>query len=399
MKHTKNPQMSVKQSEFIKTVLAGHNVYLTGKAGTGKSFVVSEAIKVLKEKGKRVVALAPTGMAANHIGGQTIHSMFSLNPYGILSFDKVNYLRSEKRRILDAVDVMFIDEISMLRPDILDAINWTLVKNGCSGLQSKQVVFVGDMKQLPVVLDDNSRAVLFKEGYKGEEFFNAKIYERLDVKEIELDEVLRQTNEEFLNHLNIIREGGKSDYFKRFVSSEYKGVVLAPHNATVQKYNLEGLESVDAPLLTFKASVDGNVNANEFNVDSLIKVKNGCKIMYLVNSKENPLRNGTIGTFVHEEDNYFIEVQNVKYKLEQFEFTKKEYVYDEDKNDLVLKEIGTLKQYPFRLAYALSIHKSQGLTFEEVTVDLTLPCFQKGQMYVALSRVTSPEGLRIIIKN
>lgn len=390
---------SKKQQEFLDAVLSGSNIFLTGKAGTGKSFAVKEAIRLLKENKKKVIAIAPTGLAANQIGGQTVHSMFAIRPFGILGFEDCNYLRTEKRRILDAIDVIFIDEVSMLRPDILDAMNWTMIKNGCQALVHKQIVFVGDMKQLPVVLDDNERSVLYKAGYKGDIFMDAEVYSKLNVKEIELDEVLRQNDKEFIDSLNIVRDGGKDPYFKQFVSLDPKGIVLAPHNSTVARYNKEGLDAIDSPLITFEATVEGKVNAEDFNVESIINVKDGAKIMYLINSsKENNLFNGTIGVFVVKDDKYFIRVGANDYELMEMEFSKKEYVLDRDTDSLVLKTIGTIKQYPIRLAYALSIHKSQGLTFEEVTVDLTLPCFQKGQMYVALSRVTTPKGLRIICK-
>lgn len=389
--------ISKKQTEFTELVLSGKNVFLTGKAGTGKSFIVKKVIELLKDEGKNVAAIAPTGMAANHIGGQTIHSMFSVNPYGICSFESCNFMRKEKRRLMDKVDVVFIDEVSMLRPDILDAMNWTLIKNDCKSLHTKQIVFVGDLKQLPVVLDDNAKSVLFSSGYKGTLFTDAIIYNDLDVVNLELDEVIRQQDTEFVENLNIIRDGGKSNYFRKFVSTEASGIVLAPHNTTVTKYNELGLESIDSKLYEFEAKVWGNVNANDFNVESKIKVKDGCKIMYLINSKENPLRNGTIGKFVVEKNNFFIEVEGVKYKLDKHEFDKKEYVFNYENKELELQTIGSIKQYPFKLAYALSIHKSQGLTFDEVTVDLSKRCFQDGQMYVALSRVKTPAGLKIIV--
>ena len=393
---------STKQQHFIDDVLAGKNIFLTGKAGTGKSFIVKRAIELLTEQGKNVVSLAPTGVAANNIGGQTIHSFFSLNPYGVMDFASTNFLRSQKRRLIQKIDTIFIDEISMLRPDILDGINWTMLKNGCGGLEKKQIIFIGDLKQLPSPINDATRSVLY-ETYHGEEFFHSKIYDKLNVVDIELDEVLRQSNPEFISALNKIREGGKDEYFRRFVGTDLKGIVLAPHNTTVERYNREGLVKVESPEIIFTASIKGNVKADEFNVENIITVKNGCKIMYLVNSQSAPLINGTIGTFIHDtnSDNgrsiYLIEVDGIRYGLEQFEFTKKEYVLNEKINKLELKEIGSITQYPVRLAYALSIHKSQGLTFDEVTVDLSRPCFAKGQQYVALSRVKTPEGLRIII--
>jgi len=389
-------QLSKRQREFLEQLREGKNIFLTGKAGTGKSFIVKHAIEELKNNGKRVVAIAPTGIAANNIGGQTIHSMFNIAPFGVTEFDTCNYLKSEKRRMLENVDVIFIDEISMLRPDVLDGMNWTLIKNACGNLTKKQIVFIGDLKQLPAPIDDATRSVLYRT-YNGEEFYQAKIYKELNVLEIELDEVLRQSNEEFIHNLNIIREGGKSEYFRQFVSKQTKGIILAPHNATVEKYNREGLASLKTDEYVFKAKITGNVKADEFNLQETVTVKNGAKIMYLVNSKESDLVNGTMGIFVSHKNCHYIRVGEVDYALNKMLFSKKQYVLNKAGTDLELQEIGSIEQYPIKLAYALSIHKSQGLTFEEVTLDLSRPCFQKGQMYVALSRVKSPNGLTIIL--
>jgi ATP-dependent exoDNAse (exonuclease V) alpha subunit len=390
-------QLSSKQDLFLKSVLAGKNVFLTGKAGTGKSFVTKKAIETLKKAKKNVVALAPIGIAANNIGGQTIHSMFSLDPFGVLTFETCRYFKSEKRRLMNKIDAIVIDEVSMLRPDHLDAINWTLIKNGCKSLKSIQIIFVGDLKQTESPIDDNMRSMLLTT-YHGIEFFNAKIYSKIDVESIELDEVLRQNDEDFINALNIVREGGKSEYFRQFVGTQPKGVILAPHNTTVHEYNMTGLKGLDAEEYIFDAIIEGNVKATDFNLESRILMKDGASIMYLVNSKNNNLFNGSIGTFRVIDDKYFIDVNGVKYALEQVQLSKKEYVLNEEEDKLELREIGSITQYPIRLAYALSIHKSIGLTFDQVTVDLRLPCFTKGQMYVALSRVKTPAGLTIITR-
>lgn len=389
--------LSTKQTVFINDVMEGKNIFLTGKAGTGKTYVVKKAIEQLKAKGKKIVAIAPTGIAANNLGGQTIHSMFALNPFGVMDFKSCNFLKGEKRRMLDMIDVILIDEVSMLRADILDGMNWTLIKNGCSGLPSKQIVFIGDMKQLPAVVNDNTRSILYRT-YNGVEFYEAKIFEKLAVETVELDEVLRQNDPEFIDNVNIIREGGRAPYFHQFIGSDTKGVILAPHNSTVDKYNKSGLDGLKGDLFTFDAKVTGNINADDFNLPTKIQVKNGAKIMYLVNSKDNDLVNGTLGTFVSHEDCHFIRVNGVDHALDKVEFTKKEYVLNDNKTDLELKVVGSIEQYPFKLAYALSIHKSQGLTFDEVTIDLTRPCFSPGQFYVAVSRVTGPSGLRIITR-
>lgn len=384
-----------KQQEFIDNVLNGKNVFLSGKAGTGKSFVVKEVIKLLKENDKKVVALAPTGIAANNINGQTIHSFFQLTPFGVITFDLCSFFKSEKKRLVKKIDLIFIDEVSMLRADIFDALNWTLVKNGISGgLKNYQIVVVGDMKQLEPPVDDNMRSVMLQT-YDGIEFFYSKIYKQLEFIEIELDEILRQTDKEFIDNLNLVRDGLKSPYFRKFIKTETKGTVLAPHNATVNKYNIDGLNSIDSKKHTFHAKIDGNVKASDFNLESIIEVKDGAKIMYLQNSKNNNLVNGTLGVFKVKEDAFFIDFNGVEYELYEIEVTKKEYVLNKDETELELKTIGSITQYPFKLAYALSIHKSQGLTFDEITVDLTKPCFAKGQLYVALSRVRTPDGLTI----
>lgn len=388
--------LSTGQNSFMEAVFAGKNVFLTGEAGTGKSFVVKKAIKELAESGKKVVALAPTGIAANNIGGQTIHSMFSINPYGVADFDSCNFLKTEKRRMLDSVDTIFFDEVSMFRADILDAVHWTLIKNGCRGLHTKQLIFIGDMAQLRCPINETTRSVLLQT-YDGDNFFYSKFLKKIEYITIELKEVLRQTNEEFIKHLNIVRGGNKSEYFKQFVHKEAKGIVLCPHNATVEKYNREGLKKLGGELFTFEAQVEGNVRADEFNLPSKIEVKNGAKIMYLVNTSDGSLVNGTLGIFVSHKGCHFIRVGDIDYALEPVTLSKKEYVLNDEKDCLELKELGSITQFPFKLAFALSIHKSQGLTFDEVTLDLSRPCFEKGQMYVALSRVKSPEGLRIII--
>lgn len=389
-------QLSQKQQLFLDEVLSGKNVFLTGKAGTGKSFIVKQAIEILKACGKKIVALAPTGVAANNIQGQTIHSLFGLRPFGVLSWDTCNFLKGEKRKLLNALDIIFIDEVSMLRPDMLDAMNWTLLKNGCQSLQGIQVVFIGDLKQLPAPIDDNMRSVMYKT-YEGDEFYHAKIYPDLNPITIELDEVLRQTNEEFISHLNTIREGGKSEYFKQFLSKDFHGIILAPHNSTVAKYNQDGLALLPGEEYIFEATITGNAKADEFNFEPIIRVKHGCKIMYLINSKNNNLVNGTLGTFIVRGEQFFIDVNGIEYPIEKIEVTKQNYVLNEITNTLDLVEIGSICQYPIKLAYALTIHKSQGLTFDQVTIDLTIPCFSKGQLYTALSRVRTPEGLKIIV--
>lgn len=388
---------SQQQQYFLDRLAQGSNIFLTGKAGTGKSFIVKEGFKELTARGKKYIALAPTGISANNICGQTLHSFFNLTPFGVLDYEACSFLKSEKRRLINAIDVIFIDEVSMFRPDIFDAINYTLIKNGCKKITEFQFVLIGDLKQLPAPISDNMRSILLQQ-YDGCEFYDAKVYGRLNFETIELTEVLRQSDEEFIHHLNIVRDGGKSEYFRQFVSKDAKGIVLAPHNSTVAKYNAEGLRQLTGEEIIFTAQITGNTKADDFNMESEIKVKDGAKIMYLCNSKDNNLVNGTLGIFRVDRDIYFIDVNDVYYAIEPVTHTKKEYVLNEKKDCLELKEIGSITQMPVKLAYALTIHKSQGLTFDNITIDLTLPCFSKGQVYTALSRVRTPQGLTIITR-
>lgn len=388
-------QLKSKQQKFIDLALAGKNIFLSGKAGTGKTTAVKALIEQWKKMGKKFICCAPTGIAAINIDGTTLHSQFGLDPHGVLNFEGCRFLSGMKREVLRAAEAYIIDEVSMLRPDMLDAIHWTLTKNGLPGLKAKQVIFVGDLKQLKAVMDDNFKAMIYRE-YNGSIFTFAHVYPKLNVQWIELDEVVRQNDREFIDALNVVRDGGKSPYFRRFVSPDPWGVILAPHNITVNGYNARGLELQQGEAWTFEAILLEQAKPSDFPFEKTLTLKSGCPVMYLQNREGTPLRNGTIGEFfVNDQKGFFFRYGSVDYPVDYVEITKKQYVYDKVLDELRMEVIGSMAQMPLRLAYALSIHKSQGMTFDEVTVDLTRPCFEEGQMYVALSRVTTPAGLRI----
>lgn len=387
-----------KQSEFLERALGGQNIFLTGKAGTGKSFIVKELIRIMQERNQMVVAAAPTGIAATNIGGATIHSLFSLGVGGVADFESCNFVNRDKRKLWNKIETIIFDEVSMLRPDTLDAIHWTMRKNGCEGLDRKQLIFVGDLKQLPPIISEMSKSIFYSL-YKSHNFFDAEIYNKLNIKSIELDEVLRQSDNEFIENLNIIREGGKSEYFRRFVkdSPDPDSIILAPHNDTVGAYNSIGLKNHEGEIFENTATIEGKAKFTDFNLEENLKLKSGCRAMHLINKPDSELVNGSIGEYKNINGAHFFRFNNVDYGIEQITLSKREYVYDKEEDRLVLKEIGSIKQYPLKLAYALTIHKSQGLTFDRVTVDLSKQCFADGQQYVAFSRVTSPEGLTIYV--
>lgn len=393
-------EFTKKQQEFIDLALSGENIFLTGKAGTGKSFIIEEFIK---RYGRNVVKLGTTGIAAANIEGQTIHSFFGINPFQFNDGTNGNHLHEKRRRPIRDAKVFIIDEVSMLRPDVLDAINWQMRLNGCNSLLEVQVIFVGDMKQLPVVESPNTMDMV-NDAYGTHEFFNAYVYDKLNVKTVELDEIKRQSDERFIEALNKIRDGGKDEYFKRFVSeSPNGGVILAPHNATVNRYNREELNKLDGEVIEFKAKLEGKINPDDFRVEQRILVKHGAKIMYCVNDKERGLINGDIGTFIVDGDKHYFEKDGRRVRLVDHDFENHQYESEEIVKDgklvstPVLRVVGSMRQVPIKLAYAISIHKSQGMTFDEVTIDLSRRCFVKGQMYVALSRVRTPKGLCILI--
>lgn len=387
------------QKKFIDLALLGENIFLTGKAGTGKSFIIEELCRIYD---KKIVKLGLTGIAAANIGGQTVHSFFQINPYEVFQGSQKQNLSSNKRRAIEKSEVFIIDEVSMMRPDILDAI-----QNRCD-LLDKQIIFVGDLKQLPVIQSGKEQHIV-NSIYGSHLFYDAKIYKKLNVVNIELNEIKRQSDTGFIEALNKIRDGEKDDYFRKFIGEKpNNGVILAPHNETVNKYNVEGLNKLDSELITFKASIEGEINPKDYKVDEEIHVKNGAKIMYCINNKEAGLVNGDIGIFLVEDDKFFFVKEGEKTEIKKAIFENQKYVVEdvrkktEENNiifveELVLKKTGEMRQYPIKLAYALSIHKSQGMTFDEVTVDLSRRCFAEGQMYVALSRCRTPEGLRILI--
>lgn len=386
----------------------GTSIFLTGKAGTGKTTF----LKTLKEKSfKRLVVVAPTGVAAINAGGVTIHSFFQLplSPYvPEATYQSKFDFSKEKRNIIRTMDLLVIDEISMVRSDLLDAIDNVLrrYRNHRKPFGGVQLLMIGDLQQLaPVVTEQEAQ--LINKYYDTPFFFGSHALQQMNYVTIELKEVYRQSDEKFLALLNNIREGRATphDYAllnqrcqPSFLPKDEDGYIrLTTHNNMAQHYNEEQLRRLTTTAHVFQAKVEGTFPEYAYPTDTELTLKIGAQVMFVKNdpTPDHLFYNGKIGHVtsingseitVHcHNDNYDIKVQPM-----EWENTK--YVLNEETKEIEEKVQGKFIQYPLRLAWAITIHKSQGLTFERAIIDASLS-FASGQVYVALSRCKSLEGL------
>lgn len=394
--------------------------FLTGKAGTGKTTLLK---KIIKDSSKNIAVVAPTGVAAINAGGSTIHSMFGF-PLKIFvpTFDRVdvnsatnkallkNHLRyrSDKRKVIQALELLIIDEISMVRADLLDAIDYALKYTRKNQLPfgGVQVIVIGDLFQLSPIARNNDWAVL-RNYYPSPYFFHAKVWQETRPLLIELKKVYRQEEEVFINILNKIRNGNpglaelaalNERYDPDFTTKNNDAIVLTTHNNKANDINLKALNALEKRAHKFKAEVDGNFSDSAYPIDEILTLKEGAQIMFIRNdTEEGAYYNGKLAKierisgedikvrFIDEDRTYFI--QPVKWE-------NKVYSIDKETDEVTQEVVGYFKQYPVRLAWAITIHKSQGLTFDKAVVDIG-DAFAKGQTYVALSRCTNLEGMTL----
>lgn len=368
-------------------------VFVTGKAGTGKSYL----IKYLKSKllNNQVIYLAPTGIAALNITGQTINSFFGLAPKIALK-DELD-LNIRKRQILEKVDIIIIDEISMVRADILDAVDHLLklAKRSREPFGGVQIICLGDLFQLSPVVVDSERAI-FNELYDCEYFFGSSVMESISYKPIFLDRIFRQSDEKTIEIFNNIREGRNIreslSYINRNcygLNAEYRDIerdlVLCGYNKDAQQVNLNNLSKLTTPAFQYKAEIKGDFNI-EMPTPELLVLKKGSQVMFTKNISPT-IVNGTIAKVIElSEAGIFVRILDSgelvlveKVKWEKFK-------YDIEEGQIITKVSGYFKQYPLMLAWAISIHKSQGLTLNSLKINLGRGAFASGQLYVALSR-------------
>ena len=384
------------------------NIFLTGKAGTGKTTFL-QAIKQLSAK--RLAVVAPTGVAAINAGGVTIHSLFQL-PFGPLvpgatqregrrfNRDKINLLRT--------LDLLVIDEISMVRADVLDGIDEVLRLYRNNGLPfgGVQLLLIGDMQQLPPVIRDEDWTLLqphYETGY----FFGSRALRETQYVSIELTHIYRQSDQRFIDLLNAIREKSvtrdqladlNQRYVADFAPHDDEGyITLSTHNNTAQQINSQKLKSLPTKLHTFDASIEGEFPAHAYPTELNLDLKVGAQVMFIKNdiSPDKLYYNGKIGRVTAiDDDVIYVQTGADGDELEVYpaDWTNVKYSLDATTKEIKAEPIGTFRQYPLKLAWAITIHKSQGLTFEKAIIDASA-AFAHGQVYVALSRCKTLEGL------
>ena len=380
-------------------------IFITGRAGTGKSTLLQLFRNTTK---KKTIVLAPTGIAALNVKGQTIHSFFRF-PAKPLSRHEIKALRN--RKLYTRMEVLVIDEISMVRADLLDSIDIFLRKNreNPQPFGGVQVVFFGDLFQLPPVVAHEAEEALFNGFYESPYFFSAKVFEEgFEMEMIELRKNYRQESRFFLRLLDAVRlnqidfddlEDLNERYQPNFQSEDHY-ITLSTRNSIVDSINKRELAKLDTEEHTYLASVTGNFHPRLFPTEAALKLKVGAQVMFIKNDPQRRFVNGTIGKVIslqpdlisvkiEEPDgrSKLIEVEKLSWEIERYKAN------ENDESAIDTEQVGSFTQYPLKLAWAITIHKSQGKTFDKVIIDLGRGAFEHGQTYVALSRCRTLDGI------
>ena len=388
------------------------NLFITGKAGSGKSTLLEYCIKNCS---KNMVVLAPTGVAALNVKGQTIHRFFGFNiqiqPEQIAN----KQFLPRAKRIYQKLDSIIIDEVSMLRADLLDCINEFLKLYGPKkgvAFGGVQMIFVGDLFQLPPVIT-NQEMSFFKEKYNSPYFFDANVFKSITLELIELKKIYRQTDIDFIELLSRIRNNNLSNEDVTHLNSRLNAetkitgadkfcINLTTTNKLADDVNVNQLESLDGREYISTAIVDGTFTKEYFPTAELLNFKLGSQVMFLNNDSKARWVNGSIGHIekIKEDANRVkyisIRLQHNQHLVEVFPYTWEIAKFKlNGVNEIVSDVVGSFTQYPFRLAWAVTIHKSQGKTFDNIKLDIGSGTFATGQLYVALSRCTSFEGISL----
>ena len=392
------------------------SVFLTGKAGTGKStFLKYICAKTSKEH----VVLAPTGIAAVNVGGQTLHSFFKIPFKPLLPDDpdfsprrlrKTLRYSAQKVKLIKKLELIIIDEISMVRCDIIDFIDKVLriySENMREPFGGKQLLFVGDIFQLEPVITRDMRDIL-RRYYQQFFFFNAKVFGKLGLIPIELRKIYRQTDSSFIAMLDRVRVSHATASDIQLLNSRFnvnymepdEGLVmtLASRRETVDSINDDHMKALKTPEYVFTGVVTDVFPDNDLPTSKELTLKQGAQVIFIRNDKEGRWVNGTLGKVSRiDSDGVEVELENGEgYLLEQEIWENVQYSYDEKEKKVIENVVGTFRQYPIKPAWALTVHKSQGLTFNNIVIDFAGGAFSSGQTYVALSRCTSLDGITLL---
>ena len=390
--------LTEEQKKLITIAKTGRNIFLSGGAGTGKSYVMQKLISELRKEGKKVLVTAPTGIAAIHVGGATLHRTFQI-PFG-----PCPELKGHIPKEILFADVIIIDEISMCRADVFDYVANVILKTEVKEKKTIQLIVCGDFCQLPPVVA-NADAECLSSKYEGFYAFESASWEMFDFLTILLKDIIRQEDKDFARMLNDIRVGKRAVVGEIYAHSNKNpikdAITLYATNKKADERNLAELHKLNAPITKFTATISGQVNKNEEPVPEEIQLAVGARVMFAINDSEERFANGTFGIVTAVRAGF------VKVKIDDgpvvdiypFEWTINKYtvkrVPNSAKEEIITEKIGSFSQIPLRLAYAITMHKSQGQTYEKVNLDPY--CFAEGQFYVALSRVKTIDNLHFLV--
>jgi ATP-dependent DNA helicase PIF1 len=386
------------QAVFDAIETTREHIFVTGRAGTGKSTLLNH---LAWNTSKQVVICAPTGVAALNVGGQTIHSLFRL-PIGVIADHEIEQT-NELRKLLGTIDTIVIDEVSMVNADLMDAIDRSLRQarqRPREPFGGAQVVLFGDPYQLAPVPGDADERAYFADQYRSMWFFDAKVWSIADLVIYELATIHRQHEAEFKYMLNAVRHGrvtaeiaAKLNETGARPAPTDGTITLATTNVTVTRINATQLAKLPGRSLTARAEVSGEFGGRSYPADEALELKVGAQVMFLRNDGDQRWVNGSIGVVTKIDSTVWVDVDGEVFQVQPMVWEKYRYSYSALTKSLKKDIVAEFTQFPLRLAWAVTIHKSQGKTYERAIVDLGQRSFAPGQTYVALSRISQLDGL------